>query len=194
MSSRPSYNRPRTILIKQFLPQRRLARTITCLAVCLAVPRLGNAQTAENVAVIINTNSAESQRIADHYARVRGLPESNVIRIQTSTNDALERDAYVKTIEQPIGLAIRRAGLQDRLLYLVLTKGIPLRIVGTTGATGTGASVDSELTLLYRRLAGQPVSLQGAVDNPYYLASGNFADARPFSHREHDIYLVTRID
>jgi uncharacterized protein (TIGR03790 family) len=181
-------------LTKQFLSQRALARTIACLAICLAVPRLGSTQTAENVAVIINTNSAESQRIADHYVRVRGLPESNVIRIQTSTNDAIERDAYVKTIEQPIGLAIRRAGLQDRLLYLVLTKGIPLRIAGTTGSAGTSASVDSELTLLYRRLAGQPVSLQGPVDNPYYLASGNFADARPFSHREHDIYLVTRID
>jgi uncharacterized protein (TIGR03790 family) len=117
-----------------------------------------------------------------------------MIRIQTATEEAIERDSYVKTIEQPIGLAIRRAGLQDRLLYLVLTKGIPLRVVGTTGSAGTTASVDSELTLLYRRLAGQSISLQGPIDNPYYLASGNIADARPFSHREHDIYLVTRID
>ena len=171
-----------------------LIRTIACLAILLAAPRPGNGQTAENVAVVINTNSADSQRIADHYARVHRLPESNIIRIQTSTDDAIERDVYVNTIEQPIGLAIRRAGLQDRLLYLVLTKGVPLRIVGTTGIATTAASVDSELTLLYRRLAGQPVPLQGPIDNPYYLASGNLADARRFSHREHDIYLVTRID
>jgi hypothetical protein len=54
-------------------------------------------------------------------------------------------------------------------LYLVLTKGAPLRIVGTTGLSGTLASVDSELTLLYRRLVGQPISLPGKIDNPYYL-------------------------
>jgi len=175
----------------QFLSQRRLTRTMTCLAICLAVPRLGIGQTAENVAVIVNTNSAESQRIADHYARVRGLPESNVIRIQASTDDAIERDAYVKTIEQPIGLAIRRAGLQDRLLYLVLTKGIPLRIVGTTGSAGTSASVDSELTLLYRRLAGQPVSLQGRSTTRTILRAGILLTRGP-SHIANTTFISSR--
>jgi uncharacterized protein (TIGR03790 family) len=146
------------------------------------------------VAVIVNDNSADSQRIAEHYARTRGLPESNVLRIRTSTDEAIEQDAYVKTIEQPIGLAIRRAGLQDRLLYLVLTKGVPLRVNGTTGPNGTVASVDSELTLLYRRMVGQPILVQGSIENPYYLGEREIGEARPFSHREHDIYLVTRID
>ena len=77
---------------------------------------------------------------------------------------------------------------------MVLTKGVPLRVVGTTGVGGTVASVDSELTLLYRRLAGLPVPLEGKIDNPYYLGAREPRDARPFSHREHDIYLVTRID
>jgi uncharacterized protein (TIGR03790 family) len=168
--------------------------TAACLTVCLAVALPCSGQTAENVAVIVNENSADSQRIAEHYARTRGLPESNVLRIQTSTDEAIERDAYVNTIEQPIGLAIRRAGLQDRLLYLVLTKGVPLRVNGTTGPNGTVASVDSELTLLYRRMVGQPILLQGSIDNPYYLGEREIGEARPFSHREHDIYLVTRID
>jgi hypothetical protein len=38
------------------------------------MPRLGFSKTAENVAVIITSN-AEPQRIADHDARVRGLPD-----------------------------------------------------------------------------------------------------------------------
>src|SRR5262249_40570226 len=122
------------------------------------------------------------------------LPPSNVLRIKTSTDDAIERDAYVRTIEQPLAAAIARAGLQDRLLYLVLTKGVPLRIIGTTGPNGTVSSVDSELTLLYRRLLGLPVALQGPIDNPYYLGAREIGEARHFSHREHDIYLVTRID
>ena len=69
-------------------------------------------------------------------------------------------------------------GLQDRLLYLVLTKGVPLRIAGTTGLTGTLASVDSELTLLYRRLTGQQLSVSGRVDNPFFLGSRPIGDAR----------------
>ena len=147
---------------------RALVGAVTCLTVWLGTAPVVHGQSPENVAVVVNDNSADSRRIAEHYARTRGLPESNVLRIQTS-EEAIERDAYVRTIEQPLGLAIKRAGLQDRLLYLVLTKGVPLRIVGTTGVSGTLASVDSELTLLYGRLVGQPISLQGKIDNPYYL-------------------------
>jgi uncharacterized protein (TIGR03790 family) len=172
---------------------RAFAGVLVCLAACLTEPPV-QAQTDENVAVIVNDNSQDSQRIGEYYARVRNLPPSHVLRIQTSTDDQIERDAYVKTIEQPLGVAIRRGGLQDRLLYLVLTKGVPLRIAGTTGLSGTLASVDSELTLLYRRLVGQPVPLDGKIDNPYYLGVREIGEARPFSHRDHDIYLVTRID
>ena len=173
------------------------------LAICLAAPSAARAQSAENVAVVVNENSADSARIAEHYARRRGLPASNVLRIRTSTEETIERDVYVRTIEQPLAAAVTRGGLQDRLLYLVLTKGVPLRIGGTTGLNGTIASVDSELTLLYRRLVGDPMSttgilkpspVTGSVANPYYLGERDIGKAQPFSHREHDIYLVTRID
>jgi uncharacterized protein (TIGR03790 family) len=174
--------------------RRTLIRAVACLTIWLTTSPGVQAQSAENVAVVVNDNSADSQRIGEYYARTRGLPQSNILRIQTSSEEAIERNAYARTIEQPLGLAIRRAGLQDRLLYLVLTKGVPLRIVGTTGLNGTHASVDSELTLLYRRLVGQPTSLEGKIDNPYYLGAREIGEARPFSHREHDIYLVTRID
>jgi len=174
--------------------RRGLVGAVLCLTVSLAAAPAVHGQSAENVAVVVNDNSADSQRIAEHYARTRGLPPSNVLRIQTSSDEAIGRDAYVRTIEQPLALAIRRAGLQDRLLYLVLTKGVPLRIIGTTGLNGTLASVDSELTLLYRRMVGQPTTPEGKVDNPYYLGGREIGEARPFSHREHDIYLVTRID
>jgi uncharacterized protein (TIGR03790 family) len=152
------------------------------------------AQTAENVAVVVNEASADSQRIAEHYRIARGVPAVNVFRINTTTEESIERDAYVRTIEQPLATAIRRANLQDRILYLVLTKGVPLRITGTTGLKGTSGSVDSELTLLYRRMAGQPVSNAGSVDNPYYLGGKEISEAIRFSHNEYDIFLVTRLD
>ena len=172
---------------------RDLAGALIAL-VWLFAPSALQAQSAENVAVVVNDNSEDSRRIGEHYARTRGLPAANVLRIQTSTDEAIQRPEYVVGIERPLSQAIRRAGLQDRLLYLVLTKGVPLRIVGTPGITGTAASVDSELTLLYRRLVGISIPVDGRVDNPYYLGTRAIREARPFTHREHDIYLVTRID
>jgi uncharacterized protein (TIGR03790 family) len=166
-----------------------LAALVLC---CLGGP--ARAQSAENVAVVINDRSADSRRIGEHYAKTRGLPAANILRIETGTDDVIQRADYIADIERPLSQAIRRAGLQDRLLYVVLTRGVPLRIDGTRGAGGTMASVDSELTLLYRRLVGTPSPVDGRVDNPYYLGTRSLKEARPFSHREHDIYLVTRID
>jgi uncharacterized protein (TIGR03790 family) len=171
---------------------RRIVASATLLLGVMASSAA--AQSPANVAVVINELSEESKQIGAHYARVRGLPDSNVLRIQTSTAEAIARNEYVQTIEEPLGIAIMRGNLQDRLLYLVLTKGIPLRINGSAGLRGAASSVDSELTLLYRRLTGISVTLDGPVDNPYYLGSRELKEALPFSHREHDIYLVTRLD
>jgi uncharacterized protein (TIGR03790 family) len=169
-----------------------LAGAVIASSAALALP--AQAQSAENVAVVINEDSPASQQIGEYYARVRDVPASNVLRIRTATEETIERDTYLSTIEQPLGLAIRRGGLQDRLLYLVLTKGVPLKIAGTDGLTGTQASVDSELTLLYRRLTGRKVTAAGRIDNPYFLGTRDPAGAKRFSHRDQDIYLVTRLD
>lgn len=175
----------------------RRARILSLLPLAIitfAWPLPALAQSPENVAVVINDASADSQRIGEYYARVRGLPAANVLRIKTTTDDSIERQAYVRTIETPLGAAIGRAGLQDRVLYLVLTKGIPLRIAGTAGLDGTSASVDSELTLLYRRMTGQVVPTGGHIENPYFLGGRELTAASRFSRRAHDIYLVTRLD
>ena len=62
------------------------------------------------------------------------------------------------------------------------------------GLNGTAASVDSELTLLYRRMTGAPAPVLGSVPNPYFLENRPIREAAPFTHGEHDVYLVTRLD
>lgn len=176
------------------LTVRRVLLLLTWL--CLNPWRVPTAaaQTAENVAVVINENSSSSQRIGEYYARKHALPSTNVIRIKTSTDEMIDRLPYLTTIETPIAAALSRQNLQDRILYLVLTKGVPLRVSGTNGAQGSIASVDSELTLLYRRMTGQNAPIPGRIDNPYFLGTRSIDQARLFSHREQDIYLVARID
>jgi len=69
-----------------------------------------------------------------------------------------------------------------------------LRVLGTGGVDGTSASVDSELTLLYRKLLGSPTPPNGRIPNPYYLGDRPPSDAKRFSHAANDLYLVTRLD
>ena len=71
---------------------------------------------------------------------------------------------------------------------------MPLRIAGTDGLEGTVSSVDSELTLLYRRMTGSAAPARGRIPNPYYLGTAPVREAKPFTHREHDIFLVSRLD
>jgi len=175
-------------------PARRLGLATILVVMVVGSPTLSVAQTAANVAVVINENSAVSQQVGEYYIRQRAIPASNVIRVRTSQEETIDRVPYQATIEGPIAIALERQRLQDRILYIVLTKGIPLRINGIGGVTGTVASVDSELTLLYRRMTGQQVSPAGRVNNPYYLGAKEVQEAHRFTHREQDIYLVSRLD
>jgi uncharacterized protein (TIGR03790 family) len=157
-------------------------------------PAETRAQGPESVALVINDQSAASRRVGDYYARKRAIPASNIIHIWVADSETIDRGRYNGLIERPIAEALTRQGLQDRILYLVLAKGIPLRITGSTGQSGTVSSVDSELTLLYRRMTGETTPIAGWIPNPYFLGSRPIRDAEAFTHRRFDIYLVTRLD
>ena len=174
--------------------KRRLIAGGLCFAFLTVAAGPLLAQSAENVALVINDNSPASQRIGDYYARKRGIPASNVFRIRTSPEETIERLVYQATIEAAVAAALSQAGLQDRILYIVLTKGVPLRIKGTEQLNGTVSSVDSELTLLYRRLTGLMPPVPGRIDNPYFAGARAPSSLPPFTHKDFDIYLVTRLD
>jgi uncharacterized protein (TIGR03790 family) len=116
------------------------------------------------------------------------------LRLQAPTSDEVTREQFSRTIETPLIAWFGRQAAHDRIACLVLTKGVPLRIAGTTGRNGTTASVDSELALLYRRMTGKPVPPQGFVVNPYFTGDQPISAWRPFSHENVDIFLVTRLD
>ncbi|MCL4848210.1 MAG: TIGR03790 family protein [Acidobacteria bacterium] len=147
-----------------------------------------------SVLLIVNHQSDDSVKIGEHFARARGLADEQVVRLAVDPVDEVSRAVYERGIEGPIAQHIARYRLHDRVLVLVLTKGVPLRVAGTRGREGTVASVDSELTLLYRKMLGASVVPSGRVGNPYFLGDRPLAEARRFTREAHDIYLVTRLD
>ena len=152
----------------------------------LGAPLFG--QTGAQVLLVGNRNSAESREIVDYYRPRRSIPVANVCWLSTTTEEEIDWSTYQNGIEKPIGECLKKAGLQEKVLYIALTLGVPLKISGSGGLTGTQGSVDSELALLYAKLRGAVYDRAGPVRNPFF----GVRDA-PFRHPQFPVYLVTRL-
>ncbi len=146
------------------------------------------AGTAENVLIVVNTNSALSKNIGEYYARRRSVPQSRVCKIATVEQETISRQVYDKDIEPGVARCLTEGKLTEKILYIVTTQGVPLRIQGSGGRSGDASSVDSELALLYPRMKGTPLGVPGAIPNPFY----GKVDAE-FRRPEFPIFLVTRL-
>ena len=147
------------------------------------------AQGPENVLVVANQNSAISRTIADYYVLKRRIPLSNVCRIEASSEEEISYRDYERTIVDPVTAYLIKQNLTEKILYIVTTSGVPLRIAGAGEGLMTGiAAVDSELTLLYGKLHGRSYAVNGSVVNPFF----NTGESR-FSHPLFAMYLVTRL-
>lgn len=146
-------------------------------------------QTAENVLVVINEASPLSRGIGQYYASRRQIPAANICHITAKVDEEISRDDYNRQIAAPIAKFLRAGHLEDKILYIVTTAGVPLKISGHGGLTGDAAAVDSELTLLYLDMrTGRPHALPAGIANPFF-GRVRFA----FHHPEFPIYLVTRL-
>jgi uncharacterized protein (TIGR03790 family) len=169
-------------------------RSLACGVALVLLSRAAAAQTADNLLLVINDSSPDSVKIGEYYAGKRGVAADHIVRVKSEVTEVIARPEYEAQIESPIMDRLSRNALQDRILYIVLTKGVPLRIAGSVGHVGTMASVDSELTLLYRKLLGMDSVVIGQVPNPYFLDQKPLIEARRFTRFANDIYLVTRLD
>jgi uncharacterized protein (TIGR03790 family) len=133
----------------------------------------------ENVLVVINDNSPASREIGSYYVAKRKIPAKNVVHIKCTTEETIPDPDYPKTIEKPIMDYLKKTGLCNKVDYIVLTKGIPIKITMQWAVDSLLACAD--LKLDYNILK------QGAP-NPY------FGKKEHFSHKKYGIYLVTRLD
>lgn len=147
------------------------------------------AQTAENVLVVVNQASSVSRHIGEYYVHKRQIPLANLCRIQTTDEEEITRAVYEDQVERGVARCLTANRVVEKILYIATTLGVPLKIKGPgEGVETEAASVDSELTVLYSKLKGAKVRLDGALPNPFYRQMG-----AAFEHRRFPIYLVTRL-
>ncbi|MBN1569593.1 MAG: TIGR03790 family protein [Acidobacteria bacterium] len=143
---------------------------------------MANSVAQDNVLLVVNESSRESTAIGSYYSAKRGI--TNICRIHTSESETISREAFSREILHPIADHISHRSLQDRIHYIVTTRGIPLTLADDQ------SSVDSELTLVYRYLLTGSFPYMGRIENPYFAVADNL---RPFLRKDFDIYLVTRL-
>lgn len=168
-----------------------MTRTPRVLSALLAaLPVL--AQTSDQVLVVVNKRSPASREIGAYYMQKRAIPASHLCSIDVPPEERIARAGYESGIEAPIATFLKAHGLREKILYIVLTTGVPFNIPAAANASkpdSDGSAVDSELTLLYRRMRGENIPLAGPVPNPFFRQR----DA-PFGHPLFPIYLVNRLD
>jgi uncharacterized protein (TIGR03790 family) len=157
------------------------------LLLAVLLPLL-HAQTGANVLLVVNRKDPVSRQIGDYYRARRQVPLRNVCSVDTAAAEEISWNVYEQQIEKPVGDCLQKAGLEDRVLYIVTTLGVPLKVDGSNGMTGDRGSVDSELALLYAKRKGTRFGRAGAIPNPFFMARDE-----PFGHPRFPIYLVTRL-
>lgn len=181
------------------------AQTLT-----LPEPRQEQNSDAAATLVVFNKNDPGSEELAEFYAEQRGIPKKQVLGLSCPKAEEISRDEYDLTIAEPL----RRAFTSNfwwklrepdsplgpvewnRIRYVALMRGIPLKIAATTNypddkpsgpppiSQHNEASVDSELALL-----GARHGISGVVTNPYYRSFSRISDVqRP------ELLLVCRLD
>jgi len=145
-------------------------------------------QAADSVLLIVNEPAPLSRQIGEYYALHRHIPLANVCRLNARVDEEISRDDYDKQLAEPIASFLRSRHWEDKILYIVTTSGVPLRIQGNGGRLAEAASVDSELTLVYSDMRGRPHALPAGIANPFFGKVNAV-----FRHPDFPIYLVTRL-
>ncbi len=147
------------------------------------------AQTGENVLLVVNGADAASREVGEYYRQRRSIPVKNICTLSTASDEEIDWPTFEQKIERPVGDYLKKNALQEKILYIVTTLGVPLKVKGAgSGMMTESAAVDSELTLLYGTLKGVKHERMGMVHNPFFMKRDEL-----FQHGRFPIYLVTRL-
>jgi uncharacterized protein (TIGR03790 family) len=189
------------------------------IAIITAACAAWGAGPGDSVVVVFNKNLPESKKLAEYYAQKRGVPARHLFGVDVSaTSEDMSRPEFRDKIQKPLfdwlvkeKLFTLRKGKPSQpgeirplsaasIRYIVLSYGIPLKIVRDTTLKEEGAeviqealrgrneaAVDADLALL--PVSREKVPLTGPIQSPYYLSTNTAA-----FHPTNNIVMVARLD
>jgi len=143
-----------------------------------------------DVLVVINDYSPISEQVGAYFAGTRNIPAANIAHINVPTDEEITPDQFADLRSQ-LENYIKSNDLQNKINYIVTTKGVPLKVKPASdpcfSTSSRCASVESELTLILGTY-NSSIGGNGIVFSPYYYQNAHFSRAA------YGIYLVTRLD
>ncbi|OPY70045.1 MAG: hypothetical protein A4E57_00798 [Syntrophorhabdaceae bacterium PtaU1.Bin034] len=128
-------------------------------ALLLAAGPSGAVMRPDQLILVVNKAVPEGLRMARYYSEKRRVPPQNILVIETSAREDIDRDEYEKEIAAPIRkLLLRNDPEGHRFSCLVLFKGIPLRVGPPRLSVSEGmrmAVLQKELSDLMERKTGK---------------------------------------
>lgn len=102
-------------------------RTSILLVLSLA-PSVRAELTSDELLLIYNRNSPESERIARYYAARRGVPDDRLLGLDLPAQEDIPRTAYDREMVTPIRRHLWDRNLADKVRCLVTFYDVPLRV------------------------------------------------------------------
>jgi uncharacterized protein (TIGR03790 family) len=171
-------------------PQTNVVLPGSVKKIRLNVNETEGTEDSKRVLVVCNIDSKDSIDLTEYYARKRKVPPQNIVQISVANTEEIGKRTFERNILAPIEEAIRKLAPKQRIDFILLTKGIPLRI-----DSSTGHSVDS-------MIAGSPMKdmapaepdVAPSEDEILRVRNPYFGMSEPFDSEKYDMYLVTRLD
>ena len=156
---------------------------------------------SDYVLVVRNDKSPVSMRVASYYVRKRHIDKRNIVTISVpdsskdTAGEKISIDDFAQKIYKPVRDHLTAKGMENKIKYIVLTKGIPIKLdKDPVDGKVFPQSVDS---LLAGMDVKEPVMLQIRPSNAkrgFPTINRYWNSKEPFSHEKYGGYLVTRLD
>ena len=151
-----------------------IKRATSCLFVAAIVLAAVNAAALgpHEVLLLVNTNSQQSVTIAFEFARLRHVPESNVVLLGLPVDQAVppvavSRDYFTQHIWLPANKAVKERGIGDHILAWIYSVDFPVEITANPPISIEG------LTFTRNNQIGSALVSNGEWQSPLFAAPAN---------------------
>ncbi len=161
----------------RFAESLRAAGAAFALAAAFAAAPAALALGPHELAVVVNAESTDSVILGTSYARLRGVPDENVVRVSVpaGTNGvmpiAISREDFEALVWNPVREALAARGLEGRVLAWAYSCDFPARVAASAeslDAPGTGDLSLTGATFVRAQWPDSSVVERGGYDSPLF--------------------------
>lgn len=113
----------------------------------------------DQIALVVNKNVPAGIKLAQHYAKVRNIPDGRIIELSLPPTEEISFDRYEHDVVPPIRQFLRDKDLDKKVTCLVTFHGVPFRVSGRNSSE----QENQELETLREELGKLPDQIEPTV-------------------------------